>query len=134
MIKPTGKFKQSDNSAQNEQKDVTHTRQNAHITERSFCLSELKNKWPRLFQNPKPENSSKLIAVPTRQNPYRNTFDIHVKKRKCEPNKKQLLNGYKFAKKNFRDNSTQTDRESNKRNGLSAPNDEKHTEVFTSIV
>ena len=42
--KPTGKFKQSESSVQNERNDVPHTKENTHTKESAFCHTNSRNK------------------------------------------------------------------------------------------
>ena len=133
VIQPTGNFNQSDNSTQNERNDVTHTKQKTHTIECAFCLSNLKNKLPRSFQNSKPQNISAVIAITTRQSPNKDTFDVQIKKRKRAPNKKNSQLDINSPSKILRDNSTQTDPDSSKGEGQSAHKDEKYAELFMAI-
>ena len=89
ILKTSGNLEQSNDSTQNERNDATHTIHNTHREEHIFWLNLLKNKSLRTNQNFIPNNNSKLIAITTRQNRNRDTFDIQIKKRKRPPTKKQ---------------------------------------------
>ena len=117
-----------------EQNDVTHDKQNTRSKEHAFCLNTLKNKLTLTTPNFASFEKPQLMAITTRQNPYRNTFEIQIKKRKRAPNKKVFnMDIQSSPDKQPRDISTQTDIDSNKGKGLSAIQDHKHAELFTAI-
>ena len=129
---PTGNSNQSESSTQNERNDVTHTKENTHTKESAFCHIKSKTKSPfshSLLTKIKP----KIIAITTRARPKLNTFEIPIKKRFRGPNKKNSPMEIQTPNKNSRDNSTQTDIESNKGKGLSSLIPDKHEELFKAI-
>ena len=87
-VKPTGYHNQSVERKQIEQNDVTHDKEHTQSEQHSFCLNTAKSKSPLTAQNFNSLNNTQLIAITTRNNPNRNTFDIEIKKRKRAPNKK----------------------------------------------
>ena len=121
IVKPTGSHNQLAERKQLEQNDDTHAKENTLIEQHAFCLNTAKNKSLITEQNSNTHNNTKLIALTTRCNPNRITFEIKIKKRKRAPNKKLLQMEPQnppitdlSPNKELRDNSTQTDAESNK--------------------
>ena len=114
---------QSNNSTQNEQNDITQTKQYTLTKEHVFCVNSLSIKSPYLTQNFTPKGDWKLIP--------KNTFGRQIKKRKRAPNKKatkvELQNS---PNKVSRDISTQTDFYSNNGKGLSVFQEDKHNYIF----
>ena len=138
IAKPTGNYNQLAESKQLEYNDVTHAKENTLSEQHAFCLNTAKNKLRSIEQNSNSLNT-KLIAITTRNNPNKNTFDIEIRKTKRAPNKKLLQMDLQPAvtnlspNKKLRDNSTQTDLESNKGKGITPIQNEKHEELFTAI-
>ena len=89
LVKPTGISNQLAERKQLEHNDVTHAKANTLNEQHAFCLNTAKNKLHSIEQNLNSHNS-KLIAITTRNNPNKNTFDIEIRKRKRAPNKKLL--------------------------------------------
>ena len=75
----------------------------------------------------------KLIAITTRARPKLNTFEIPINKRFRGPNKNKTPMEIQIPNKIVRDNSTQTDIDSNKGKGLSSLIPDKHEELFKAI-
>ena len=133
IVKPTCNHSQLAERKQLEHNDVTHAKENTLIEQHAFCLNTAKNKSLITEQNSNSHNNTKLIAITTRNHPNRNTFDIKIKKRKRAPNKKLLQMDIQHSpvtnlspNKQLRDNSTQTDLESNKGKG-NYPNSKRKT-------
>ena len=78
MVKPTGNHNQSAERKQLEHNDVTHAKENTLNEQHAFCLNTAKNKSHLTQQNFNPFNNTQLIAITTRNNPNRNTFDIKI--------------------------------------------------------
>ena len=138
IAKPTGNYNQLVERKQLEYNDVTHAKENTLSEQHVFCLNTAKNKLRIIEQNSNSLNT-KLIAITTRNNPNKNTFDIEIRKTKRAQNKKLLQMDLQPAvtnlspNKQLRDNSTQTDLESNKGKGITPIQNEKHEELFTAI-
>ena len=131
--KPTGKFNQSESTIQNERNDVTHTKENTHTKESAFCHNYSRNKLLHSSHSSISQIKPKLIANTTRTRPKLNTFDIPIKKRFRAPNKKNSPMETQNSSKTMCDISTQTDPDSNKSNGLTVHNPDKHAELFRAI-
>ena len=68
---------------------TSHTIKKFTLNEQhALCLNTDKNNLLLPDQYFNSINSTQLIAITTRRNPNRNTFDIEIKKRKRAPNKK----------------------------------------------
>ena len=139
-VKPTGSHNQLAERKQLEHNDVTHAKENTLIEQHAFCINTAKNKSLITEQNSNLHNNTKLIAITTRNNPNRNTFEIKIKKRKGAPNKKLLQMKPQHPpttdlspNKELRDNSTQSDAETNNGKGITPIQNEKHDELFTAI-
>ena len=90
IAKPTGNHNHSAERKQLEHNDVTHTKGNTLNEQHAFCLNTAKNKSHFTKQNFNSFNNTQLVAITTRNNPNRNSFDNKIKKRKRAPNKKLL--------------------------------------------
>ena len=139
-VKPTDYHNQSVERKQTEQNDVTHDKENTQREQHAFCFNAAKSKLPLTAQNFNSLNNTQLIAITTRNNPYRNTFDIEIKKRKRAPNKKISKmdihcspDNYSSPDKQSRYIITQTDLDSNKGKGISLTQNHKHAELITAI-
>ena len=140
IVKPTSNHNHSAERKQLEHSDVTHAKENTLNEQHAFCLNIAKNKSHLTERNFNSINHTQLIAITTRNNPNRYTFDIKNKKRKRDPNKKILQmdthhspDNQLSPTKQLRDNSTQTDADSNKGKGITAIQNEKHEDLFTAI-
>ena len=130
--KPTGNSNQSESLTQNERNDVKHAKENTHTKDNAFCQSKSKSK-SLLSHSPLTRIKPKLIAITTRARPKLNTFEIPINKRFRGPNKNKTPMEIQVPNKNVRDNSTQTDIESNKGKVLSSLIPDKHEELFKAI-
>ena len=130
--KPTGNSNQSESSIQNERNDVNHAKENTHTKENAFCHSNSKSK-SLLSHSLLTRIKPKLIAITTRARPKLNTFQIPINTRFRGPNKIKTPMEIEIPNKNVRDNSTQTDIDSNKGKGLLPLIPDKHEELFKAI-
>ena len=119
--------------------DVINPLQNNSERNNAFCLKQLRNQ--SLYTssialshiNPNSNlSNSKLIAITTRKNPLKETFQVPIKKRFRAPNKKPQMEQSTSTPKTLINSSTQTDYTSNKGKGLDVFDESKHEELFPS--
>ena len=142
-LTPIGATKATNQNADIKQvsNDVTSPKQNNNTAPNAFCLNSIENKLHSDSTYINPPNLNKttltdctnLVAITTRQNPLRDTFNVPIRKRNRAPNKRnnpQVENPYSF--KTFKTSSTQTEFTTNKGKGLDPLAPTKHSELFTA--
>ena len=142
-LAPNGAIKATNQNADIKQvsSDVTCSKQNKNTAPNAFCLNSIENKLysdSTYIISPNPNKTlltdcTNLVAITTRQNPLRDTFNVPIRKRNRAPNKQnhpQMENSDSF--KTFKTSSTQTEYTTNKGKGLDPLDPNKHSELFTA--
>ena len=128
-LSPNGVNQTTNQSADTKQvaNDVINPKQTSNTASNAFCLNSIENKslsashyiHPLNSINSNHIDSRNLVAITTRQNPLRDTFEIPIRRRDGAPNKQKIPQmDHTETPKSFKLSSTQTEYTSNKGKGL----------------